>query len=186
MYRIPGIEPRVLGPGGKRSVAGLYSPASTTNILVKLVIWIKVLATKPADLMLILTDIRLHQKSYHNDPGRSRDLQETLCPSHWLQTIETIVSEKLEFPQGISCWEEEKAEGWCQPEQEPSWQRDKIVLTYSEGYGLGSGTRVTRAGCLDCFLNSSLVFYFNLSLIDTHSKEFGEVCVCVGGVHWLS
>lgn len=60
--------------------------------------WVKVLATKPADLMLILTDPHLHQKSDCNDPGRSRDLQETLCPSHWLQTFETMVSEKLEFP----------------------------------------------------------------------------------------
>lgn len=41
--------------------------------------WVKVLATKPADLKWTLTDTRLHQKSNCSDPGRNKNLQETRC-----------------------------------------------------------------------------------------------------------
>lgn len=60
-----------------------HSKASSKNILGKIGDmgqWVKVLATKPADLKWTLTDTRLHQKSNCSDPGRNKNLQETRCP----------------------------------------------------------------------------------------------------------
>lgn len=150
--------------------------------------WVKVLATKPADPMLILTDPRLHQKSDHNDPDRNRDLPETLCPSHWLQTIETMVSEKLEFPGESQAERKKKLKvGGSQSRNLPP-QRDDTVLTYGGGNrDTGAGTRVTRGqgqdGSRTASLHMLLVFYVNLSLIKTHSKEFGGGGISIGSLN---
>lgn len=72
----------------------------------------------------------LHQKSDHRDPGRNRDLQETLCPSHWLQTIETKVSEKLEFPRESHAERKKNLKVVAFQSRNLPLQRDKTVLTY--------------------------------------------------------
>lgn len=91
--------------------------------------WVKVLATKPADPVLILTDLRLHQKSDHNDPDRDRDLPETLWPSHWLQTIQTMVSEKLEFPRESHAEGKKKLKVGGSQSRNLPLQRDNTILT---------------------------------------------------------
>lgn len=173
VYRIPGIEPRVLGMEGKRSVVGLYSPASATNILVRLVIC-------PMGKGTCHQSCRPDASPYRYPPPSEIRWQWSWQQYRPSRDIVPLPLASDHWNNGL--WETGISSGNLMLRERESWRLVpvwagtlKTVLTYSGGIGtrtLGQGWPGQDAA-RTASLHALLVFYFHLSLIETHSKEFG-------------